>query len=61
MNMSDIYLNDKGQVSFIDPTPTGQIPRRFKPVAFFGQITVYEEEWSVNASQNKQTPDASEY
>ena len=42
--MSDKYLNDKGQVDFIEGTEDGKSERIFKPIGFFGAITVYEEQ-----------------
>ena len=41
--MSDHYLNDKGEVAFIEGTEDGKSKRLFKPIGFFGPITVYEE------------------
>ena len=42
--MSDHYLNDQGQVAFIEWTEDGKSARIFKPIAFIGPITVYEEQ-----------------
>ena len=41
--MSDHYLNDKGEVDFIEGTEDGISKRVFKPIGFFGPITVYEQ------------------
>ena len=42
--MSDHYQNDKGEVAFIEGTEDGKSVRIFKPIAFLGPITVYEEQ-----------------
>lgn len=42
--MSDHYLNDQGQVAFIEGTEDGKSHRIFKLIAFLGPITVYEEQ-----------------
>lgn len=41
--MSDHYLNDQGQITFIEGTEDGKSRRLFKPIGYFGPITVYEE------------------
>ena len=42
--MSDRYLDDHGNVKFIEGTEDGKSARIFKPIAFLGPITVYEEQ-----------------
>ena len=41
--MSDHYLNDKGEVDFIEGTKDEKSKRVFAPIGFFGSITVYEQ------------------
>lgn len=45
--MSDRYLDDQGNLKFIEGTEDGKSSRVFKPIAFLGPITVYEEQVAV--------------
>ena len=42
--MSDHYLDDKGNIAFIEGTDDNKSKRTFKPIAFYDGITVYEEQ-----------------
>ena len=41
--MSDIYLDDQGNVERHEGTTDGKSALIFKPIAFFGPITIFEE------------------
>ena len=55
--MSDHYLNDRGEVDFIEGTEDGKSKRVFKPIGFFGPITVYEQVVTAPAPVAPPPPD----